>query len=395
MLAYCENLPRAKIINSRLIGTNRNHMAHSQRTRIKALCGLIFGILWLTPDSVLVRLYSCGVLTQLMYKNLWFSIMCIPLVFIEKGGIRRGVEGAIAAGPWLVVQGGIFTVTQMCFTYSITNTAAATTLVLLASSPLFSAAIGRVFLKEPLKASTLMAMIGGAIGVGIVFVGNLTTTTTTTMTTEDTHVNLNSSATAAASTLAPPNEIVGIILGLCTAFSLAIYLNVQRYTSVLRPNASETAGLILVGPICCVIGLIAGEQQMNEPMDMLWAFLQGGVVGPIAFGAFALAPRYLLASEVGLVQLLETVLGPVWVFVGGFETPPIETVWGGLVLLATLAAYFVKELCWDDQKLSQDDDTNTVTKTKKEKADAVTTSASENEKNNEVVESKAIDVVLL
>ena len=33
----------------------------TKSTRIKALCGLIFGILWLTPDSVLVRLYSCSV----------------------------------------------------------------------------------------------------------------------------------------------------------------------------------------------------------------------------------------------------------------------------------------------------------------------------------------------
>ena len=254
------------------------------------------------------------------------------------------------------MQGIVFTITQYCFTFSITNTAAATTLVLLASSPLFSAAIGRIFLREPLKLSTALAMVGGAIGIMIVFVGNLSDSNTNQAHSPPTTSNTTSNTTTPASDLSPQNEALGITLGLCTAVSLAAYLNIQRYTSQIRPNASETSGLVLVGPICCVIGLIVGAQHIDQPIDLLWAFLQGGVVGPIAFGAFALAPRYLLASEVGLVQLLETVVGPIWVYLGGYETPPLETVWGGLVLLATLAAYFIKELCWDDEVTAEEEE---------------------------------------
>ena len=336
-------------------------------TRIKALCGLIFGILWLTPDSVLVRLYSCSVITQLMYKNLFFSLMCIPLVAVEKKGFQKGWHATREAGGWTLVQGVVFTVTQYCFTFSITNTAAATTLVLLASSPLFSAAIGRIFLKEPLKLSTALAMVGGAIGIMIVFVGNLSDSSTNQAHSPPTISNTTSNTTTPASDLSPQNEALGITLGLFTAISLAVYLNIQRYTSQIRPNASETAGLVLVGPICCVIGLIAGAQHIAQPIDLFWAFLQGGVVGPIAFGAFALAPRYLLASEVGLVQLLETVVGPIWVYLGGYETPPLETVWGGLVLLVTLAAYFIKELCWDDEVTAEEEEGMDENKKKKEK----------------------------
>ena len=265
------------------------------------------------------------------------------------------------------MQGVVFTVTQYCFTFSITNTAAATTLVLLASSPLFSAAIGRIFLKEPLKLSTALAMVGGAIGIMIVFVGNLSDSSTNQAHSPPTISNTTSNTTTPASDLSPQNEALGITLGLFTAISLAVYLNIQRYTSQIRPNASETAGLVLVGPICCVIGLIAGAQHIAQPIDLFWAFLQGGVVGPIAFGAFALAPRYLLASEVGLVQLLETVVGPIWVYLGGYETPPLETVWGGLVLLVTLAAYFIKELCWDDEVTAEEEEGMDENKKKKEK----------------------------
>ena len=39
-------------------------------------------------------------------------------------------------------------------------------------------------------------------------------------------------------------------------------------------------------------------------MDLLWAFIQGSIVGSVAFGTISVCPRYLLSSEVGLVQLL-------------------------------------------------------------------------------------------
>ena len=40
------------------------------------------------------------------------------------------------------------------------------------------------------------------------------------------------------------------------------------------------------------------------------------------------------------MQLLETVLGPFWVWLAGFESPPLLTVVGGIVLLLTLVCYF-------------------------------------------------------
>ena len=68
--------------------------------------------------------------------------------------------------------------------------------------------------------------------------------------------------------------------------------------------------------------------------------VQGSIVGSVAFGTISVCPRYLLSSEVGLVQLLETVLGPFWVWLAGFESPPILTLYGRFVLLLTLTVYF-------------------------------------------------------
>lgn len=312
-----------------------------RKTRVIAVLVTLFGILWLSPDSVLVRLYSCSVLTQLMYKNLFFSLFSIPFIALDAGGWEKGWLASKETGLWAIPQGLLFTLTQYCFTYSITNTAAATTLVLLASSPLFSSFWSRLLLKEKLKWSTMAAMVGGAIGIIIVFVGNLALENTSHSKTNSAN---NSTTIPSSTSTSTMNHPLGITLGLCCAISVALYFTLNRHVSKIRPKSSQIIGLCLVGPMCCFVGLIGGAWHVEVPIDFFWAFLQGGVVGPVAFGALAIAPKHLLASEVGLLQLLETIVGPIWVYVGGYEIPPLETVYGGVVLLLTLALYFAWEL---------------------------------------------------
>jgi drug/metabolite transporter (DMT)-like permease len=188
------------------------------------------------------------------------------------------------------------------------------------------------------------AMVGGAVGIVIVFVGNLTM-----LAEVDTNQrNTTATPSSSSSPLPPPttsamDHPLGIALGLCTAMSVALYFVLNRHVSTVRPKSSQIVSLCVVGPACVVIGLLSGAWHISS-MDLLWAFVQGGIVGPVAFGALAIAPKYLLASEVGLLQLLETIVGPIWVYVGGYEVPPLETVYGGVVLLLTLAVYFTYEL---------------------------------------------------
>lgn len=72
----------------------------------------------------------------------------------------------------------------------------------------------------------------------------------------------------------------------------------------------------------------------------LWATLLSAlIILPLSFFALNEASRYTTASNVSLLLLLETVLAPIWVWLGTGEAPsPRMLVGGGLVVL-TLAAY--------------------------------------------------------
>jgi len=59
----------------------------------------------------------------------------------------------------------------------------------------------------------------------------------------------------------------------------------------------------------------------------------------IPFVLITLAPRYIMAAEVNLFFLLETILGPIWVWLVIKEQPSIETLIGGVVIISTIATH--------------------------------------------------------
>ena len=57
----------------------------------------------------------------------------------------------------------------------------------------------------------------------------------------------------------------------------------------------------------------------------------------IGYALITLGPRYLPAPEVGLIMLLEAILGPLWVWLIIHETPSFQTLMGGAMILLALS----------------------------------------------------------
>ena len=63
----------------------------------------------------------------------------------------------------------------------------------------------------------------------------------------------------------------------------------------------------------------------------------------IPFVLVTIAPRFIPAEEVNLFFLLETIIGPFWVWMVIKEQPSVETIQGGVVIILTLAIHsFIK-----------------------------------------------------
>ena len=73
--------------------------------------------------------------------------------------------------------------------------------------------------------------------------------------------------------------------------------------------------------------------------DIIYVPLMCVMCVAIPFVLVTIAPRYIPAEEVNLFFLLETILGPIWVWMVIKEQPSIETIIGGIVILATIGVH--------------------------------------------------------
>jgi drug/metabolite transporter (DMT)-like permease len=113
----------------------------------------------------------------------------------------------------------------------------------------------------------------------------------------------------------------------------------RRYREV-----DMTPGLLSGGLLGALIGAAFGDFSSVQPTDYGWLFLQGGVCVALAYLLLSRAPRYIPAPEVSLIMLLESFLGPFWVWLLLAEVPPSSTIYGGLLVLTTMVLYTLSRL---------------------------------------------------
>lgn len=93
--------------------------------------------------------------------------------------------------------------------------------------------------------------------------------------------------------------------------------------------------------------IVDSDQVVTQNIDWLYIVINGTLVLALAFSLLNICPTMISAPEVSLITLIETVLGPVWVYLGGYESPPITAVYGGCALIAALAIHSVVALYYE------------------------------------------------
>jgi drug/metabolite transporter (DMT)-like permease len=93
-----------------------------------------------------------------------------------------------------------------------------------------------------------------------------------------------------------------------------------------------------------LIALLFVDKLKLEGNDLTIIPLMCVMCVAIPFVLITLAPRYITAAEVNLFFLLETILGPLWVWLVIHEQPSTETILGGIVIIVTIALHSVLAL---------------------------------------------------
>ena len=267
----------------------------------KGLLITIGGVLVLTPDSLLIRLSATDPWNLIFWRGLLYGgAITAGYLLIARGGAWRAYLGIGRAG---LAAAFFFSLNAFTFVLAMDNTSVANVLVLIATSPLFSGIFSYMFLKERLPLRTWAAVFACLGGVAVIALPNI-----------------------------GGGAFFGDAMAIATAASLAAAFTIFRANSHIDMAPTVSLSGMMTALLALAIGTVPSMDYGNAP----WILVMGLFVLPIAFVAFAVGPRYLPAAQVSLILLLETVLGPVWVWVVLGEAVDPPTMLGGAVVVAAL-----------------------------------------------------------
>lgn len=268
----------------------------------RGLLMTLVGVLVLTPDALLIRLAETDHWTIMFWRSFYSAILMFGLssIIARKSPVKL-VKDLWQNGMLCAV---LFVFSNACFILSVTHTSVANTLVILASMPFIAAVLGVVLMRKNLPLRTWLTIVIAMSGIVIVFWGRF-----------------------------GGGNLFGDLMGLGGAFFMASTLVAVSYNPKINSLAAIAAGAAMA----CLFALAMGAEPLSATkLDHFVLFLDGGVILPIAFGLITYGPKLISAAEVSLIMLLETVLGPVWVWWLLGETPPTQTFFGGLLVIGAV-----------------------------------------------------------
>ncbi|MDC0059391.1 EamA family transporter [Pelagibacteraceae bacterium] len=261
-------------------------------------------VMLITPDSLFIRLANIESWNLIFYRGfIPFLIVFIGLLFVYKTKLLKELMNNSWRG---VAYAAVFTITNIVFVISIENTNVANTLIMIALAPMLSAIISFIFLNENPDKKTWIAIIITTLAVIYIFYDAV-----------------------------DAGDFLGNFLGLVAAMGLAVGANIIRSAKKISLVPSAMLGKLMVA----LIALLFANQFKLEGSDITIIPLMCIMCVAIPFVLVTLAPRYITAAEVNLFFLLETILGPLWVWLVIKEQPSIETIIGGAIIIATIAIH--------------------------------------------------------
>jgi len=265
-------------------------------------------VMFITPDSIFIRLSSIETWGMLFYRGaIPFVVVLIGLLFFYKNNFLKALLGIGYPGIFYVIS---FSICNITFIISIQNTNVANTLVMIAMAPMLSAILGAIFLKETPDQKTWLAIIITFLAVAYIFYDSIEL-----------------------------GNFYGDIFGLITAFGLACNAVLARFAKDrdLVPSA-------VIGKLCVAIfAFFFVDSFALTEKDLIIVPLMCVMCVAIPFVLVTIAPRFIPAAEVNLFFLLETIIGPIWVWLIIKEQPSLETIQGGAVIITAIAIHsFIK-----------------------------------------------------
>lgn len=211
-----------------------------------------------------------------------------------------------------------YTGTLILFVTATKLTTAANVIMLQYTAPIYVAILAGLFLKERPTRFDWVAIVISQVGVVLFFLDDLSL-----------------------------GGLWGNILGILCGIFFAVLIVSLRKQKNNFPLAYVFIGNILTAVICLPFMF----EPLPDSASLIYLIILGVFQVGLAYVFYTSAIRYIMAVEATLIQVVEVVLNPLWVFIFIGEKPGLLSFIGGFIIIAAVVTRSLLNNFWRTSSL--------------------------------------------
>ena len=274
------------------------------------------GALLLTPDTLLMRLSGLDGGAMLAWRACLAGLVFLSIGLIARFKEEKGNRARVSSfGFWSLVICQIGNASF--FAFGIALAPVAVVLLAVATVPVIAALLGYFLLGELADRCVWATIVLVFSGILMSVAGDI-----------ERGMNIDF------------ETLLGACCGLAVAISLAFNFVIIRKNKTVPFELAIGLGALIAG--CTAFYLWPAAWQVRGA-SLIYISITGLIILPVSFFLLSKASRLTSAANVSMIMLLETVLGPLWVWLGIKETPNSLTLLGGVLVVGALGFFLYRQ----------------------------------------------------
>ena len=267
----------------------------------KGLALTSLGVFIMSLESLFIKFTTISPFLFSFYIGIFMFISMIStFIFKEKAVLKKALTTNL---PMMIVCAILMGTSNIFFITAVKTTTVANVVIIFSTAALFSALFAYLFYREKITKNIIVASFFMFVGLFIIFNDKLEI-----------------------------GSIEGNIYALlCTAFFATSYVILSRYKEMDRFILTAFSGLAL-----SMIAFFFCDDLSIDFKTLAVVMIMGLLISPISRVFLGNGAKYISASEVSLLMIIETIMAPVWVWIFLNEVPSSYTFIGGSIIVATL-----------------------------------------------------------